>query len=190
MFEAGIPHVVVDPDNDLFCFSSFFSVWNRRETFSGGNAFRSPLAGLRRLGLALPPLTRRSEIVWCKDCGEKTNEAESCPAWRFNAPEYCAVCVGSWVWCFRNLEQVFLIVPDLPKAEPQDEVVVYRFGDKELVENILKAKEYSDRDNHFPKPFESDVGDLSLVGQLPRPPFQELLFPLERPTDFVSFGRR
>lgn len=166
VFEAGTSHVIVDPDNDLFCFSSFFSIWNRREAFSGGNAFRhrSPLAGLRRLGLAMPPLTRKSEIVRCKDCGQKTNEAESCPAWRFNAPEYCAVCVGSWVWCFRNLEQVFLIVPDLPKAKPGDEVLVYRFGKKEVVEDIIKAKGYSDRDDHFPKSFERDVEDLSLVG--------------------------
>lgn len=192
MFEFGIPHVMVDPDNDLFCFSSFFSVWNRGKTFSGGNAFRhrSPLSGLRRLGLALPPLTRRSNVVQCKDCGEKTNEAQSCPAWASDAPDYCAVCAGSWVCYFRNLEQVFLIVPDLPKAEPGDEVLVYRFGEKDVVEDILKAKGYSDRDDHFPKPGESDVGDLSLVGQLPRSPFQELLFPLERSTDLVSFDRR
>lgn len=174
--------MIVDPDNDMFCFSSFFSVWNRGATFSGGNAFRhrSPLAGLRRFGLALLPLTRRSKVVQCKDCGEKTNEAESCPAWAFDAPDYCAVCAGSWVCYFRNLEQVFLIVPDLPKAEAGQEVLVYRFGEKEAVEDILQAKGYSDRDTHFPKTFESDVGDLSLIGQLPRPPYQELLFLLER----------
>lgn len=181
MFQAGTPHVIVDPDNDLFCFSSFFSAWNRRETFSGGNAFRNrtPLAGLRRLGLAVPPLTRKSKVVQCKDCGDKMNESKFRLAWRSDAPEYCAVCVGSWVWCFRNLEQVFLIVPNLPKAEPRDEVLVYRFGEKDLVEGIIKVKGYSDRENHFPKSFEEHVEDTSLVGQLPRLPSQELLLPWE-----------
>lgn len=96
-----------------------------------------------------------------------------------DAPEYCAVCAGSWVCYFRNLEQVFLIVPNLPKAEPRDEVLVYRFGEKVLVEDIIKAKGYSDRDDHFLKSLEKEVEGISLVGQLPRLPSQEVLFPWE-----------
>lgn len=163
MLEAGIPHVIVDPDNDLICYSSFGDDWYPDDTFSGGNAFRQgpPADRARRIGLGLPPLTRISKVVRCKDCKKIMDETLFNLAWQYGAPDYCVVCVGHWVCYFPNVEQVFLIVLGLPKAEPGDEVLVYRFGEGDLVEDILKATEYSDSVKHFPR---RDVEGTSLLG--------------------------
>lgn len=164
VFDAGIPHVIVDPTYDMFCLSSFGSDWDPDATFSGGNAFRhkSPLAGVRRVGLGLPPLTRTGYVVECEDCKE-TIEENPCLAWRGNPPHYCNFCVGDWVAYFRNLEQVFLIVPGLVRAEPGGAVNVYRYGNKKHVEEIIKAKDTAVREDHFPTVFEFDLVDGEFV---------------------------
>ncbi|KAI7776871.1 hypothetical protein LA080_004349 [Diaporthe eres] len=169
VFEAGTPHVMVDTDNDLICHSSFGDDWYPDDTFAGGNACRQEPLGdcTRRLGLGLPPLTRGSKVVRCQDCRQIVDEAPFKLAWESAAPDYCVVCVCNWVCYFPKVEQVFLIVPGLPKAEPGDEVLVYRFGEGELVEDILKATEYSDRVKHFPRSLpglEGDAEVTSLVG--------------------------
>ncbi|KAG6362404.1 hypothetical protein INS49_010634 [Diaporthe citri] len=165
VLEAGTPHVMVDPDRDLICCSSFGDDWYPNDTFSGGNASRQgPLADLaRRLGLGLPPLTRAGYVFDCEDCKDPVNETHDDLEWRAHPPHYCSVCVGDWVTYFPNLEQVFLIVPGLDKAEPGDEVLVYRFGDKEIVEDILKATKYTSRDDCFPTDKE-DKADTNLRG--------------------------
>lgn len=169
MLEAGIPHVMVDPDTELIGYSNLGSEGHPGEPFSGGNACKQEPLGdrARRIAVGLPPLTRKSKIVRCKDCKQIMDEAPFNLAWESDAPEYCVVCVGHWVCYFPQLEQVFLIVPGLPKAKPGDEVLVFRFGEGELVEDILKATEHSDRVKHFPRSLNGDVEDTSLVGQLP-----------------------
>ncbi|KAL1854821.1 hypothetical protein Daus18300_011337 [Diaporthe australafricana] len=129
----GVPQIRVDMVNDLFCVSSngndpwFPNDDEQFEPFTGGNILEHPaLKGLHRIGVSLPRFDRNL-YRGCRDCGS-LRVPEGLPNL-----EFCTSCIGTWTDQLEQVEQVFLIVPGLPRAQNTDQRHIFRYGENATV---------------------------------------------------------
>lgn len=178
-----------DPDNDLLgvrghdtkrAIGGALSVIGS----SASTSAYTPLAAAadaRRFGLWLDSLGRDKHYVPEKLSDCKNDDEKRELAWETFAPDYDSARVGGWFCWFQKLEQVFLIVPHLVKAEPDDDdVIVYRFGYMKTVKYTRKDYDHNGRDVLFdtvPKKHKGYIPylDTDLVGKSASSPLPESL---------------
>lgn len=78
------------------------------------------------MGISMPQCNRGSDDFRCKDCG---NDLAHDPDQLVERVEFCLECMASWTAELRDVERVYLIVPEVRRAQAGDEVEVFRFGE-------------------------------------------------------------
>ncbi|KAI7776873.1 hypothetical protein LA080_004351 [Diaporthe eres] len=127
--KPGVPHIKVDMVDDVFCVSSngqypFFT----GEQFSGGVVlWHAKLKAMHRICRGLPNFDLAARNYGCQDCGRNYHADPS--DFPGDNIEFCTRCIGLWFARLRNLEQVYIIVPGLPRADRTDKQYISRYGE-------------------------------------------------------------
>ncbi|KAK7702874.1 hypothetical protein SLS64_009485 [Diaporthe eres] len=135
---AGVPHFKVDIVNDVFCFSSngqdpFFP----GQRFSGGNSkYHEALSKIHRVCVGLPNFDLGAPNDNCQDCGRNYHFQRG--AFPKGGIEFCTRCIGLWFARLNNLEQVYIIIPGLPRAQGTDKQYIARYGEADTHRRVLK----------------------------------------------------
>lgn len=189
-----------DPDNDLLGVRGHDTHRAVGGALSGiGSSTSSSVhtppaaaADARRFGLWLDSLGRDKHYVHQKLSDCKNDDEKRQLAWWTFAPDYSSALLGGWFCWFHELEQVFLIVPHLEKAKPDDgHVIVYRFGEMKTVKHTRKDYDRNGQDILFDTKLKKDRGyveyvSTDLVGKSPRALSQTAPLSRDRATDSVS----
>ncbi|KAJ0104446.1 hypothetical protein J7T55_010912 [Diaporthe amygdali] len=131
------PHIKVDKDNDLFCFSTFRSPWFPNYHFSGGTSCSHPdFRDTKLVAISMPGQNRATDDFICKDCFKDYTQD---PGQFWGQLEVCIACMASWTAQLRDVERVYLIVPGLPQAQADDEQIVYRWGAPAAMQAAIAA---------------------------------------------------
>lgn len=156
--KPGVPHVKVDMINDLFCVSSNGQDPHfRDQRFTGAVSLYHKILKVRnmrhnarlriqadkpqdmhRICMGLPNYDLAAQGYGCQDCGK--NYQDEPLAFPNDSIEFCLRCMGLWFACLKNLEQVYIIVPGLPRARKTDRHHIFRYGEaRTVVRAIISA---------------------------------------------------
>lgn len=111
--------------------------------------------------MGLPNLDLAARNYGCQDCGRNyPTDPQAFPGYNI---EFCTRCIGLWFARFRNLEQVYIIVPGLPRAQTTDKQYISRYG--EAATNVRAFTEALQRDPTcqfvLAYPFNVDAGNFA-----------------------------
>ncbi|KAG6362406.1 hypothetical protein INS49_010636 [Diaporthe citri] len=135
--KPGVPHIKVDMVNDVFCVSSngqypFFS----GERFCGGvSVWHKELKNMHRVCMGLPSFDLAAHNYYCQDCDR--NHQVVPQKFPGDNIEFCNRCIGLWFARLIKLEQVYIIVPGLPKAQTTDQQYISRYGELATVDGAF-----------------------------------------------------
>lgn len=72
----------------------------------------------------------------CQDCGINYHVVPQ--EFPDDSTEFCTRCIGLWFACLKKLEQVYIIVPGLPRAQSNDKQYISRYGEASTHVGVLK----------------------------------------------------
>ncbi|KAH8771658.1 hypothetical protein F5883DRAFT_664629, partial [Diaporthe sp. PMI_573] len=187
---TNLAQIKVNMVNDIFCVSSNGrDLWTAGQRFSGGvlryrqrlNAryvrerHASSLQGLPRFDLAAGDYR-------CQDCGkDHTDEPE-----RFSEGEveFCTDCFGHWFALLKRIEEIYLVVPGLPRAQRTDTYHVFRYGE---LDAAGQPHEEAERGGRTCESRDRPVHDVC-IRNFNGPPRDMLLFGCHIVDDFTLNG--
>lgn len=92
--------------------------------------------------MGLPNYDLAAQNYGCQDCGKNYhNDPQAFPNDRI---EFCTACIGLWFAKLVNLEQVYIIVPGLPRAQRTDKRFISRYGEAASINRLLREAQQSD----------------------------------------------
>lgn len=92
--------------------------------------------------MGLPNFDLAARNYGCQDCSRNYRvEPQEFPG---HDIEFCTRCIGLWFARLRNLEQVYIIVPGLPRAKSTDKQYISRYG--EAAANVRAFREAVQKD--------------------------------------------
>lgn len=82
---------------------------------------------MHRICRGLPNFDLAARNYGCQDCGRRYHaDPQEFPG---DNIEFCTGCIGLWFARPRSLEQVYIIVPGLPRADRTDKQYISRYGE-------------------------------------------------------------
>lgn len=76
---------------------------------------------------------------WDFTCGDCHDDLADDPGSFSAQVEICRRCIASWVFRFRDIERVYLIVPGVRRAQAGDYGVVYRWGEPATIQAAIDS---------------------------------------------------
>lgn len=102
---------------------------------------------MHRICIGLPNYDLAAQDYRCQDCDR--NYRRDPRAFPSNRIEFCTECIGLWFAQFKNLEQVYIIVPGLPRAQRTDMQYISRYGEAATVERVIREARQNDPTSVF-----------------------------------------
>lgn len=122
--------------------------------------------------MGLPNYDLAARNYRCQDCGRDYNPDNG--YFRNNRIEFCSPCIGLWFARFKNLEQVYIIVPGLPRAQGTEKQYISRYGADGTHDRVYAEALQRDPTCQFSRPlshYHVDTGEVTgtAIGQFSLP---------------------
>lgn len=128
-------------ESDIFCLRSFSDPYGDGHLATNMIPNDESLRFIERLAIPQPPLDPKSPKfpVFCYDCGENIqSELAAYMGVHFNSVLSCTIqmcCFGKLPANLLHLREVFIVVPNLPRASPTDSRMVLFVGDDKVIDS-------------------------------------------------------
>lgn len=97
---------------------------------------------MHRICIGLPNFDLPAHNYHCEDCDRDYRAKPE--AFADDSIELCLRCIGLWFGRLPNLEQVFIMIPGLPRAQTTDKHHIVRYGEARKVVQVMKEARQND----------------------------------------------